>query len=81
MYRCHLLQVQIVLHVWVCGLEGVGLGKEQGEWLVRNGAVDSQHGTGVEESLHPCTEGHHPKLWILHLKTLHLKYCTLYSIV
>ncbi len=29
-----------------------GLGEGAGEWLVRNGAVDSKHGTGVEGSLH-----------------------------
>ncbi len=26
----------------------------------RKGAVESQDGTGVVGSLHPCTEGHHP---------------------
>jgi hypothetical protein len=29
-------------------------------WLVGNWAVDSQHGTGVEGSLHACTKGYHP---------------------
>jgi hypothetical protein len=28
---------------------------------LKNGAVDLQHGTGVEESLHPCSEGHYFK--------------------
>jgi hypothetical protein len=28
---------------------------------LKNGAVDLQHETGVEGSLHPCTRGHHTK--------------------
>jgi hypothetical protein len=28
---------------------------------LENGAVDLQHGIGVEESLHPCSKGHYPK--------------------
>jgi hypothetical protein len=34
------------------GFKGVGLGKGWGQQLVGNGAVDSQHGTRVEE-VHP----------------------------
>ncbi len=51
--------VKIESQVWVCRLERIGLGEGVGP--VGNGAVDSRHGTRVEGSLHPCTEGHHPK--------------------
>ncbi len=44
----------------VCQLEGVGLGKGSGQWLVGNGAVNFQYETGAEGSVHPCSEGHHP---------------------
>jgi hypothetical protein len=37
---------------------GVGWGQKV---FVGKGAVDSQHGTGVEGSLHPCTKGYHLK--------------------
>jgi hypothetical protein len=45
--------------MWVCGNEGLGsAGRGEGQGL----AVDAQHGTGVEGSSHPGTEGHLPKL-------------------
>ncbi len=44
---------------WVQGGEGWSLGKGTGG-LGRNWAVDRQHGTGVERSLQPRPEGHHP---------------------
>jgi hypothetical protein len=39
-----------------------------GQPHVGNGAVEPQHGTGVEGSLHPCTKCHHPEKGFLHLE-------------
>ncbi len=36
--------------------KGGGVGGVGKDW-----AVERQHGTGVEGSLQPCTEGHHAK--------------------
>ncbi len=48
--------------VWKLSWGGVfGLG-ERAKRDCGTGAVHSQHGTGVEESLHPCTKGYCPKL-------------------
>jgi hypothetical protein len=49
------------IHMWVCGVEGWDQGKGWGQWIVGNEAVDSQLGTRVTGSSHPCYEGHHPK--------------------
>ncbi len=37
-----------------------------------NGAVDSQHGIGVEGCSHPCTEGHHPNFGISAFENPHM---------
>jgi hypothetical protein len=57
--------------------EGVGQGEGVGwgQQLVGNGAVDSQHGTRVEGSLHICTEGSKE---CLYLETATVNNCTLY---
>ncbi len=42
-------------------------GGRGGANIMQNEAVDSQHGTGVEEYSHLCYAGHHLKLRFLHL--------------
>jgi hypothetical protein len=37
---------------------GVGVGAKR---AFGNGAVDSQHGAGVERSSYPCRKRYHPK--------------------
>jgi hypothetical protein len=45
-----------------CGHMGLRGGiKAGGQLLVGNEADDTQHGTRVDGSSHPCTGGHHPK--------------------
>jgi hypothetical protein len=52
-----------------CGARGDMHGQEWQELVAREeiGHLNSQHGTGVEGSLQPCTEGHHPKQDLFHL--------------
>jgi hypothetical protein len=42
------------------GLRGI-MDRDWGQKLVGNGAVDTQHGTGVEGGSHPCPKGYYPK--------------------
>jgi hypothetical protein len=67
----------------ICGYVGLsgGIGGWVGPVACGNRAVDSRHGTGVEGSLHPCTEGHHPSKGFLHLKAPQVNGCTLYNIL
>ncbi len=57
------VRVKIVSIVWVCGIEGSGLG----EFGVANSAVcgkqDSLFSTWYQSGVRfaPCSEGHHPK--------------------
>jgi hypothetical protein len=46
-------------YLWVQRVEGGYLGKGLylAIWTAGKGAVDSQHETGVEGSLHPCAKG------------------------
>jgi hypothetical protein len=64
--------------VWVFGPERAGSGKGWGQQLVGNGAVDSQHGTREREFVSLARKATTPSKGILHLKTPHNKYCTLY---
>jgi hypothetical protein len=43
--------------------QGPGQGQGRGRAGARAGAraIDTQHGTGVQESLHPCTKSYYPK--------------------
>ncbi len=44
-------------------VEGNVLGRDEGQKRASGkGAVDSQHGTGVEGSSHPCSKGYQPNL-------------------
>jgi hypothetical protein len=47
---------------YMCGINGrVKDSKGRGEAnTMQDGAVDLQHGTGVDGNLHPCIQGHHP---------------------
>jgi hypothetical protein len=46
----------------IMGLKGaLGVGVEARKRLTGEGAVNTQHGTGMEGSSHPCTEGCQPK--------------------
>jgi hypothetical protein len=46
----------------IMGLKGApGVGVEAGKRLTGEGAVNTQHGTGMEGSSHPCIEGYHSK--------------------
>jgi hypothetical protein len=38
----------------------------------RGGAVDLQHGTGVDGSLHPCTTGYYPNKGFYIVRPPHL---------
>ncbi len=58
MCRSHLLPVQIVSHLWVCGLVGLGYGEGMGPTAC--GKWGSWFSACVEGSSHPCTEGHPP---------------------
>jgi hypothetical protein len=79
-------------HMWV-GLigcdQGGGYKDSRGRcWanIMQDGVVYWQHGTVVEENLHPCIKGHHSKSVYLYLeihmlKSLHiLQYCIILQI-
>jgi hypothetical protein len=50
----------------VMGAEGgLGAGEEARKGLIGKKALNSQHGTGVKGSSHPCTVGYNPKKGLL----------------
>ncbi len=63
-------------HICVRGIKGADSKMVWEGWCQRleKLAVDLQHGTGVEESSHLYTIGHHPKSGFLHLKA-HTFHC------
>jgi hypothetical protein len=62
---------RICVHVISKG-EIKGSGGGDGINGFKNGAVDIQHRTEVEGSMHPCTKGHHSKKGFLQLAHTHI---------
>ncbi len=55
-----LSSASLTCHMWGNGVEGNVSEGVEAKRDCGEGAADSQHGTDVEGSSHPCTKGYHP---------------------
>ncbi len=72
MWRYCLLLVKKLRRTCVCGMNGTEVrGRDRANSL-KNGAVDLQHGSGMEGSLHSCRKGHSSQIRVLLFEGPHI---------